>query len=91
MTKPEFISAVATEAETTKVEAEKVVNAMLDTIQETLAKGESIQFIGFGNFEVKERAARTGINPRTKEKIEIAAKNAPVFKAGKNLKDAVAN
>jgi DNA-binding protein HU-beta len=90
MTKPEFIAEVAKVAETTKVDAEKVVNAMLDTVQDTLAKGDSIQFVGFGTFEVKERAAREGINPRTKEKIQIAAKKAPGFKAGKKLKDAVA-
>lgn len=90
MTKPEFIAEVAKAAETTKADAEKVVNATLDTIQNTLAKGDSIQFVGFGTFEVKERAAREGINPRTKEKIKIAAKKAPAFKAGKKLKDVVA-
>ncbi len=89
MTKPELIAQVAAAAETTKAEAERIINASLDTIQNTLAKGESIQFIGFGNFEVKERAARTGINPRTKETIKIAAKKAVTFKPGKKLKDAV--
>jgi DNA-binding protein HU-beta len=58
MTKPEFIAEVAKVAETTKIDAEKVINAMLETVQETLAKGDSIQFVGFGTFEVKERAAR---------------------------------
>jgi DNA-binding protein HU-beta len=91
MTKPEFIAEVAKVAETTKIDAEKVINAMLETVQETLAKGDSIQFVGFGTFEVKERAAREGINPRTKEKIQIAAKKAPAFKAGKKFKDAVAS
>jgi len=89
MTKPEFIAAVAAKAGCTKADAEKIVNASLESITETLAKGEDIQFIGFGNFEVKERAAREGINPRTKEKITIAAKKAVSFKPGKKLKDAV--
>ena len=89
MTKPELIAQVAAAADTTKAEAERIINASLDTIQETLAKGESIQFIGFGNFEVKERAARTGINPRTKQNITIPAKKAVTFKPGKKLKDAV--
>ena len=89
MTKPELIAQVAAAADTTKAEAERIINASLDTIQETLAKGESIQFIGFGNFEVKERAARTGINPRTKQSITIPAKKAVTFKPGKKLKDAV--
>jgi DNA-binding protein HU-beta len=89
MTKPELIAQVAAAAETTKAEAERIINASLETIQNTLAKGESVQFIGFGNFEVKERAARTGINPRTKAAIKIEAKKAVTFKPGKKLKDSV--
>lgn len=89
MTKPELIAQVAAAANTTKVEAEKIINASIDTITSALAKGESVQFIGFGSFEVKKRAARTGINPKTKETIKIAAKNAVLFKPGKKLKDSV--
>ncbi len=90
MTKPEFISKVAETAGTTKADAERVVNAALETIEGALAKGDSVQFVGFGTFEVRERAARTGINPKTKEKIKIAAKKAVAFKVGKKLKDSVA-
>ena len=90
MTKPEFISKVADSAGSTKAEAERIVNAALATIEETLSKGDSVQFVGFGTFEVRDRAARTGINPKTKEKIQIAAKKAVAFKVGKKLKDSVA-
>lgn len=90
MTKPEFIAAVANSAGSTKAETERVVNAALETIQGALAKGDSVQFVGFGTFEVKTRSAREGINPRTKQKIKIAAKKAVSFKAGKKLKDTVA-
>lgn len=89
MTKPEFIGKVAEAAGTTKAETERVINAALESIQGALAKGESVQFVGFGTFEVREREARTGINPKTKEKIKIPAKKAVAFKAGKKLKDAV--
>jgi nucleoid DNA-binding protein len=89
MTKTEFITEVAKNAKTTKVDTEKVYNATLETIQNTLAKGDLIQFVGFGTFEIKERAARQGINPKTKEKLQIAAKKVPSFKAGKQLKEAV--
>ena len=91
MTKSEFIAKVAKKTELTKIDTEKTLNAVLDTIRDTLAAGDSIQFVGFGTFEAKERSAREGINPRTKEKIQIAAKKTPGFKAGKPLKDAVAN
>ncbi len=73
-----------------KKDTEKAISSVIDTITETLAKGESIQLVGFGTFEVRERAERTGINPRTKEKITIAATKVPAFKAGRALKDAVA-
>jgi len=89
MTKPEFIAKVAETAGTTKAEAERVVNAALDTIEESLKKGDAVQFVGFGTFEVRKREARTGINPKTKEKIQIPAKKAVAFKVGKKLKDAV--
>lgn len=89
MTKPEFIAKVAESADTSKAEAERVVNAVLDTIVAALAKGDSVQFVGFGTFEVRKRQARTGINPKTKKPINIPAKKAVAFKVGKKLKDAV--
>lgn len=89
MTKPEFIAKVAENAETSKAEAERVVNAVLDTIVAALAKGDPVQFVGFGTFEVRTRQARTGINPKTKKPISIPAKKAVAFKVGKKLKDAV--
>lgn len=90
MTKVELINAVAQSAEITKKDAEKAVNATIDAITETLAKGEKVSLVGFGTFETRQRPARTGRNPRTKETIEIPASVAPAFKAGKALKDAVA-
>lgn len=90
MTKPEFVAAVAENAGTSKADAERVVSAALDTISGALSKGESVQFVGFGTFEVRNRAARMGVNPKTGEKLQIKASKAPAFKAGKKLKDAVA-
>lgn len=89
MTKAELVSEVAAKSGLTKKDTEKAVTAVIETVSETLAKGESIQLVGFGTFEVRERAARTGINPRTKEKISIPATKVPAFKAGRALKDAV--
>ena len=89
MNKTELISAVAAKAEITKKDADKAVAAVLASIEEALAKGEKVQLIGFGTFEVKERAARTGHNPKTGEAIEIAAAKLPSFKAGAALKNAV--
>ncbi len=89
MTKAELVTMVASKSGLSKKDTEKAIAGMIDTITETLAKGESIQLVGFGTFEVRERAARTGINPRTKAKIEIAATKVPAFKAGRALKDAV--
>ena len=89
MTKAELVSAVAAKAELSKKDTEKAIAAVISTISETLAKGESIQLVGFGTFEFRERAARTGINPRTKKKIQIKATKVPAFKAGRGLKDAV--
>lgn len=88
MTKVELIAKVA-EIGMTKKEAEKVVNATLDAIIAAMAAGEKVTLTGFGSFEVHERAARTGINPQTKEPIEIAASKVPAFKAGKALKEAI--
>ena len=90
MTKTELINAVAEKAELTKKDADKAVSAVIDTITESLAKGEEIQLVGFGTFEVRERAAKEGINPATNEKMNIPAKKVPAFKAGKALKDVVA-
>ena len=90
MTKTELINAVAEKDELTKKDADKAVSAVIDTITESLAKGEKIQLVGFGTFEVRERAAKEGINPATKEKMNIPAKKVPAFKAGKALKDVVA-
>jgi DNA-binding protein HU-beta len=90
MNKAELINAVAASADISKKDAEAVVTATLDTITETLKKGDKVQLVGFGSFEVKKRAARMGRNPKTKEAIEIPASKVPVFKAGKALKDAVA-
>ena len=89
MNKSELIAAVAAKTGETKKNAEASINAMIDVIVETLASGDKIQFVGFGSFEVRERAARKGRNPQTGKEMKIAAKKAPVFKAGKALKDAV--
>ncbi len=90
MTKAELVAMVADKADITKKDAEKAISAVVESITETLAKGEKIQLVGFGTFEVRERAARTGINPQTKAKIKIKASKVPAFKAGSALKDAVA-
>ena len=87
MNKTEFISAIAEKAELSKKDAEKALKAFTDVVEEELKKGEKIQLVGFGTFEVSERAAREGRNPQTGEKIE--ASKSPKFKAGKALKDAV--
>jgi DNA-binding protein HU-beta len=90
MNKAELIAAVAEKTGFTKKDAEGAVNACIGVIEEALIKGEKVQLIGFGTFEVRQRKARTGRNPRKPgETIEIAASKAPVFKAGKALKDAV--
>lgn len=89
MNKTEFIAAVAEKEGIDKKCAEKAVNAVFSTITETLAKGEKIQVLGFGSFEVREKAEKQARNPRTGETITVPASKAPVFKAGKALKDAV--
>jgi DNA-binding protein HU-beta len=89
MNKTELINSVATQSELTKKDATKAVDALFETILNTLAKEEKIQLIGFGTFEVRERAARTGRNPQTGEEIQIAASKVPAFKPGKELKEAV--
>ena len=90
MNKKEFVEAVAEKTGFTKKDSENAVNAVFESITDVLKSGDSITFVGFGSFSVKERAAHTGINPSTKEKIKIAKKKVPAFKAGKGLKDAVA-
>ena len=89
MNKSELVELVAEKASVTKKESEKVVTAILDSITDTLAKGEKVQLVGFGTFEVRQRQAREGRNPSTGEAIKIAAQNVPAFKAGKALKDLV--
>lgn len=89
MNKTDLINAVAEQSELTKKDATKAVDAVFDSITSALAAGDKVQLIGFGNFEVRERAARKGRNPQTGAEIEIAAAKTPAFKAGKALKDAV--
>lgn len=89
MNKTELVKAVAERAELTQKDSAKVLDALFDTITKTLAEGEKIQLIGFGTFEVRDRAARKGRNPQTGEEIDIAASKVPAFKAGKELKEAV--
>ena len=89
MNKTELVKVVAEQAELTQKDAAKAVDALIETISETLAKEEKIQLIGFGTFEVRERSARKGRNPQTGEEIEIAASKVPAFKPGKELKEAV--
>ncbi len=89
MNKTELVAAIAEKAGISKKDADKALAAFLETVTDEMKKGEKIQLVGFGTFEVRERAERTGINPRTKQTIKIAASKNPVFKAGKALKDAV--
>ncbi|GAA5160290.1 HU family DNA-binding protein [Ornithinimicrobium tianjinense] len=89
MSKKVIVEAVAREAGMTQAAADKVVSSVLDAIGAELAKGEKVSFPGFGTFEVRERAARTGRNPQTGATIEIAASKAPAFKAGSKLKERV--
>ena len=90
MNKAELINAAADKAGLSKKDTEAAVDAAIKAITEALAAGDKVQLVGFGSFEVKTRAARTGRNHQTKEEIPIPASKAPVFKAGKALKDAVA-
>ncbi len=89
MNKAELIAAIAAKTGDTKKGAEASVNAFVDVITEALREGDKVQLVGFGSFEVRKRAARKGRNPQTKEEIKIPASKAPVFKAGKALKDLV--
>ena len=89
MKKTDLIAAVAEQSGLSKKDAEKAVNAALDTIIKAVAEGDKIQLVGFGTFERRERNARTGVDPRTNAKIEIPASKVPAFKAGKAFKDIV--
>ena len=89
MNKAELIAAVAAQTGLSKKDAESAVNAFVDVVTNALVKGEKVQIVGFGAFDVKERAARVGRNPQTKKEIKIPASKVPQFKAGKALKDAV--
>ncbi len=90
MNKTELIAAIAEKSGISKKDADKALAAFIETVTEQLKAGDKIQLVGFGTFEVRARGERTGLNPRTKETIKIAASKAPVFKAGKSFKDAIA-
>ena len=90
MNKTELVAAVAEKTGASKKDSEKLVSAVFETVTNALVAGEKVSMVGFGAFEVKSRAARTGRNPKTKETITIPASKTPQFKAGKALKDAVA-
>ncbi|KAA0013584.1 MULTISPECIES: HU family DNA-binding protein [Billgrantia] len=89
MNKSELIEAIAASADIPKAAASRALDAMVDTVTESLKKGDTVSLVGFGTFTVKERAARTGRNPQTGEPIQISAAKVPTFKAGKALKDSV--
>ena len=89
MNKAELIAAIAAKTGDTKKGAEATVNAFVEVVSKALVGGEKVQLVGFGSFEVRKRAARKGRNPQTKEEIKIPASKAPVFKAGKALKELV--
>lgn len=89
MNKKELVAAIAAKAELSQKDAAKAVDAFICTIEEELKKGEKVALVGFGTFEVSERASRTGRNPRTGEEIAIEAAKAPKFKAGRAFKDAI--
>ena len=91
MNKQELIAAIANRTELSKKDAEKALKAFTDVVAEELKKGEKVQLIGFGSFEVRDRAARTGKNPLTGEEMNIPAAKVPAFKAGRALKDLVNN
>lgn len=91
MNKEMLITAIAEKTEMTKIQSEKALVAFMDTVKEELAKGEKVQLVGFGTFEVTERAERQGRNPSTGESMVIPASKSPKFKAGKVLKDAIKN
>lgn len=89
MNKADLVSAMAEKSGLTKKDAEKALNAFIDSVTEALSKKDKVQLVGFGTFEVRERSARKGRNPQTGEEIDIPAANIPVFKAGKALRDGI--
>ena len=89
MNKTELVAAIAEQTQLSRKDAEAALKAFIDVVSEELKKGEKVQLVGFGSFEVRERAARTGRNPQTGAEMEIPASKAPKFKAGKALKDMV--
>jgi DNA-binding protein HU-beta len=89
MNKADLISSMAEKGDITKVDAEKALNAFIESVEGALVNGDKVQLVGFGSFEVRARAARKGRNPQTKKEITIKASKAPVFKVGKALKDMV--
>ena len=89
MTKTDLVNVIAEKGEYSKKDAEKALSTVIDAITESLSKGEKISLIGFGTFEVRDRAAKDAINPLTKEPVHVPAKKVPAFKAGKALKEAV--
>ncbi len=89
MNKKELVAAIAAKSEMTQADAQKALKAFVEVVTEELKKGEKVQMVGFGTFEVSERAAREGRNPQTGKKMKIKASKAPKFKAGKALKDSI--
>lgn len=89
MNKSELVNKMAEKGSLSKKDAEKALNALLESVEEALVNGDKVQLVGFGSFEVRERAARKGRNPQTKEEITIEASKSPIFKVGKALKDSV--
>ena len=91
MNKTELVAMMAQKSNMTKKDSESALNALVESITESMKKGDKVSLVGFGTFETRKRAARNGINPQTKKAIKIPATNAPAFKAGKALKDSVNN
>ena len=89
MNKAELVTSMAEKSGISKKDCEKALNAFMESVEEALVKGEKVQLVGFGSFEVRERAARKGRNPQTKEEITIEASKVPIFRVGKALKDQV--
>lgn len=89
MNKAELISSIAQKSDLSKKDAEKALNAFVESVEDALVRGEKVQLIGFGSFEVRDRAARKGVNPQTKQEIVIEASKAPIFRVGKALKEKV--
>lgn len=89
MNKSDLVASMSEKSSLSKKDAEKALNAFMDSVEEALVKGDKVQLIGFGSFEVRKRAARKGRNPQTKEELTIPETKAPIFKVGKALKDEV--